>query len=57
MSKQFNEFLAQLKELSLSDLMALYLESKTGDSSSIDNLPVGALELIEELEEYINNVE
>lgn len=57
MSKQFNDFLAQLKELSLSELMALYVESKTGDQSSIDKLPVEAEYLIEELEGYINNIE
>jgi hypothetical protein len=53
---KLQELLSQLKTLSLPDLIDLYLEAKTGSSTTaLDLLPFEAVEKIIELEEFINN--
>lgn len=52
--KEYNELLAQLRRLSIDDLLLLYIEAKTGHQEDIDKLPVSLLEAIEELGEALN---
>jgi|688.fasta_scaffold139903_3 hypothetical protein len=61
MSKQnnrqedYNKLLATLRELSIEDLLLLFIEAKTGSQEDIDRLPVGYLETVEELGELLNS--
>jgi hypothetical protein len=49
-----NKLLATLRDLSIEDLLLLFIEAKTGSQEDIDRLPVGYLEAVEELGELLN---
>jgi hypothetical protein len=53
--EDYNKLLATLRELSIEDLLLLFIEAKTGSQEDIDRLPVGYLETVEELGELLNS--
>ncbi len=52
--EDYNKLLATLRDLSIEDLLLLFIEAKTGSQEDIDRLPVGYLEAVEELGELLN---
>jgi hypothetical protein len=61
MSKQNNrqeeyyKLLSTLRELSIEELLLLFIEAKTGSQEDIDKLPVSYLETVNELGELLNS--
>jgi len=52
--EEYNKLLATLRELSIEELLLLFIEAKTGSQEDIDRLPVSYLETVEELGEMLN---
>lgn len=52
--EEYNKLLSTLRELSIEDLLLLFIEAKTGFQEDIDKLPVGYLKTVEELGEILN---
>lgn len=52
--EEYNKLLSTLRELSIEDLLLLFIEAKTGSQEDIDKLPVGYIETVEELGEMLN---
>lgn len=53
---RFKILMEDIRELSLIDLLDLYIEALTGKSGELDSTAPGdVLDMIEELESYINN--
>jgi len=51
------EFLSELKEMLLIDLLEVYVEAKAGTYKDLhDELTIDTLQLIEELEEQLNSL-
>lgn len=55
-SKQndFDNLLAQLRQLDIMELLDLYIEAKTGSQDDIDKLPLEILDAVSELGELLN---
>ena len=53
--EEYNKLLATLRELSIEDLLLLFIEAKTGSQDDIDRLPISYLETIEELGDMLNS--
>lgn len=53
--EDYNKLLATLRELSIEDLLLLFIEAKTGSQEDIDRLPLSYLETIEELGDMLNS--
>lgn len=54
--EEYNKLLATLRELSIEDLLYLFIEAKTGSQDDIDKLPVSFLETVNELGELLNSI-
>lgn len=54
--EEYNKFIAALRELSIEELLLLFIEAKTGSQEDIDKLPVSYLETVEELGEMLNKL-
>jgi hypothetical protein len=54
--EEYNKLLATLRELSIEELLLLFIEAKTGYQEDIDRLPVSYLETIEELGDMLNKI-
>jgi delta-aminolevulinic acid dehydratase/porphobilinogen synthase len=52
--EEYKKLLATLRELSIDELLLLYIEAKTGSQEDIDKLPVSYLETLEDLGEMLN---
>ena len=52
--EEYNKLLATLRELSIEELLLLFIEAKTGTQEDIDKLPVAYLETINELGDMLN---
>jgi hypothetical protein len=52
--EEYSKLLATLRELSIEDLLLLFIEAKTGSQEDVDRLPVSYLETIEELGDMLN---
>lgn len=52
--EEYNKLLATLKELSIEELLLLFIEAKTGSQEDVDKLPVSYLETVNELGEMLN---
>lgn len=53
--KRQEELLDTLRELSIQDLLLLFIEAKTGSQDDIDKLPVSYIETVEELGDMLNS--
>jgi len=53
--EEYNKLLATLRELSIEELLLLFIEAKTGFQEDIDKLPVSYLETVNELGELLNS--
>jgi hypothetical protein len=53
--EEYNKLLATLRELSIEELLLLFIEAKTGSQEDIDKLPVSYLETVNELGELLNS--
>jgi len=53
--EEYNKLMATLRELSIEDLLLLYIEAKTGSQEDIDRLPVECFETINELGDMLNS--
>ncbi len=54
--EEYNKLLATLRELSIEDLLLLFIEAKTGSQEDIDQLPVSYLETVNELGDMLNSL-
>jgi hypothetical protein len=54
--EEYNKLLATLRELSIEELLLLFIEAKTGYQEDIDRLPVSYLETIEKLGDMLNKI-
>lgn len=54
--EEYNKLLATLRELTIEDLLYLFIEAKTGSQDDIDKLPVSFLETVNELGELLNSI-
>ena len=52
--EEYNKLLATLRELSIEELLLLFIEAKTGSQEDIDKLPVAYLKNISELGDMLN---
>jgi len=52
---EYNKLLATLRELSIEELLLLFIEAKTGSQEDIDKLPVSYLETVNELGDMLNS--
>ena len=52
--EEYNKLIATLRELSIEDLLLLFIEAKTGSQEDVDKLPVSYLETIDELGDMLN---
>jgi hypothetical protein len=52
--EEYNKLLATLGELSIEELLLLFIEAKTGSQEDIDRLPVRYLETVNELGDMLN---
>jgi len=53
--EEYNKLLATLRELSIHELLLLFIEAKTGSQEDIDRLPVSYLETVNELGDMLNS--
>jgi predicted transcriptional regulator len=53
--EEYNKLLSTLRELSIEELLLLFIEAKTGSQEDIDKLPVSYLETVNELGELLNS--
>jgi hypothetical protein len=53
--EEYNKLLSFLRELSIEELLLLFIEAKTGSHKNIDRLPVSYLKTVEELGDMLNN--
>jgi len=52
--EEYNKLLATLRELTIEELLLLFIEAKTGSQEDIDKLPVSYLETVNELGDMLN---
>jgi hypothetical protein len=52
--EEYNKLINTLSELSIEELLLLFIEAKTGSQEDIDKLPVRYLETIAELGDMLN---
>jgi hypothetical protein len=52
---EYNKLLATLRELSIDELLLLFIEAKTGSQDDIDKLPLSYLQTVEELGDMLNS--
>lgn len=53
--EEYNNLLATLRDLSIEDLLLLFIEAKTGSQEDIDRLPIYYLETVNELGDMLNS--
>lgn len=53
--EEYNKLLTTLRELSIEELLLLFIEAKTGSQEDIDKLPVSYLETVNELGDMLNS--
>ena len=53
--EEYNKLLATLRDLSIEELLLLFIEAKTGSQEDIDKLPLYYLETVNELGELLNS--
>jgi predicted transcriptional regulator len=53
--EEYNKLLATLRDLSIQELLLLFIEAKTGSQEDIDKLPLDYLETVNELGELLNS--
>jgi hypothetical protein len=53
--EEYNKLLATLRELSIEELLLVFIEAKTGSPEDIDRLPVRYLDTIDELGDMLNS--
>ena len=53
--EEYNKLLATLRELSIEELLLLFIEAKTGSQEDIDRLPVSYIETVNELGDMLNS--
>jgi hypothetical protein len=53
--EEYNKLLTTLRELSIEELLLLFIEAKTGSQEDIDKLPVSYLETVNELGKLLNS--
>lgn len=54
--EEYNKLINTLRELSIEELLLLFIEAKTGSEEDIDNIPVRVLETVEELGDLLNKL-
>lgn len=52
--EEYNKLINTLRELTIEELLLLFIEAKTGSQEDIDKLPASYLETVEELGEMLN---
>ena len=52
--ERYNKLIATLRELTIDELLLLFIEAKTGSQDDIDRLPVAYLETVNELGDMLN---
>jgi hypothetical protein len=53
--EEYNKLIATLRELSIEELLLLFIEAKTGSQEDIDRLPVSYIETVSELGDMLNS--
>lgn len=53
--EEYNKLIATLRELSIEELLLLFIEAKTGSQEDIDRLPVSYIETVNELGDMLNS--
>lgn len=53
--EEYNNLIATLRELSIDELLLLFIEAKTGSQEDIDKLPVSYIETVNELGDILNS--
>lgn len=53
--EEYNKLIATLRELSIEDLLLLFIEAKTGSQEDIDKLPVNYIETVNNLGDMLNS--
>lgn len=53
--EEYDKLLTTLRELSIEDLLLLFIEAKTGSQEDIDKLPIKYFETLEELGDMLNS--
>jgi len=53
--EEYNKLINTLRELTIEELLLLFIEAKTGDQDDIGRLPESYLETVSELGDMLNN--
>jgi len=53
--EEYNKLIATLSQLSIEELLLLFIEAKTGSQKDIDKLPVSYIETVNELGDMLNS--